>query len=195
MRKKANRCFYPNYHKRESCLEKTLCPVPKRRRTKNHSKLDLLIVGFSLARHLFFFSGNAYHPSPSRATSKDNQEVCHERDLSDICVRRRITKLRKRSSILAICLQEDALAWFDLINPRELDLAAGILGEYRSARIPRRWTRWRKGMAVLFFFFSFFFLTKKIDFSMQIIFFLTFLKGLSIFYVLSFRWSLKFYKR
>lgn len=46
----------------------------------------------------------------------DNQEVCHERDLFDICVHRRITKLRKRSSILAIGLWEHTLAWFDLIS-------------------------------------------------------------------------------
>lgn len=48
----------------------------------------------------------------------DNQEVCHERDLFDICVHRRITKLRKRSSILAIGLWEHTLAWFDLISPK-----------------------------------------------------------------------------
>ena len=47
-------------------------------------------IGFAYRRFfvspspLFFFSGKAYHPSPSRATSMDNQEVCHERDLSDI---------------------------------------------------------------------------------------------------------------
>lgn len=35
-----------------------------------------------------------------------------------ICVHRRITKLRKRSSILAIGLWEHTLAWFDLISPK-----------------------------------------------------------------------------
>ena len=59
---------------------------------------------------------HSFHPMASAPV--DNQEVCHERDLFDICVHRRITKLRKRSSILAIGLWEHTLAWFDLISPK-----------------------------------------------------------------------------